>query len=195
MDVHMPGWDGYETTKRLRAIGFTRPVIAVTAAAFKEDTDHCMEAGMNDVLLKPFRKVALLDMLSKYTPYAGSSVASENSDYGGSMHVEFEEDKGGGSSHSPGSFTRSLTASRETTPATSTRRLNRLKVDALRHIRVAENKDHGGEGCSADSPHVKEPAFVANDGEVHMDTDDLFVKGESFTVQPSAGNPEEEPGC
>ncbi|MBN2037353.1 MAG: response regulator [Chitinispirillaceae bacterium] len=58
MDVQMPGMDGYQVThairsgkagERNRAI----PIIAQTASALKGDRERCLEAGMNDYIVKP----------------------------------------------------------------------------------------------------------------------------------------------
>ena len=52
MDVHMPVMDGYEATRAIRAGAHVSarqiPIIAMTANAFKEDVDCCIECGMND---------------------------------------------------------------------------------------------------------------------------------------------------
>ena len=57
MDVQMPGLDGIETTKRIRAGAAGRPdpvwIIAVTANAMEGDRDICIVAGMNDYVTKP----------------------------------------------------------------------------------------------------------------------------------------------
>ncbi len=56
MDVQMPGIDGFETTRRLRADPRLAdlPVLAITAHAREEDRVRCLEAGMNDHIAKPF---------------------------------------------------------------------------------------------------------------------------------------------
>jgi signal transduction histidine kinase/CheY-like chemotaxis protein/HPt (histidine-containing phosphotransfer) domain-containing protein len=58
-DIHMPHMDGYELTRRLRAIeaeqhSHTRtPVVAVTANAMKGEEERCLAAGMDAYLVKP----------------------------------------------------------------------------------------------------------------------------------------------
>jgi PAS domain S-box-containing protein len=59
MDVRLPGQDGLEVTRQLRASTNWAtcadvPVIAVTAQAFPADREKCFAAGMNDFLAKPF---------------------------------------------------------------------------------------------------------------------------------------------
>ena len=43
--MRMPVLDGYETARRLRAEGFTVPIIALTAAAFEQEVQNCYGAG------------------------------------------------------------------------------------------------------------------------------------------------------
>ena len=69
MDVRMPIMDGYETTAAIR--GLERedadiPIIAMTADAFSEDIQKCLECGMNDHLAKPIDIQAVAYKLKKY---------------------------------------------------------------------------------------------------------------------------------
>ncbi|MCI8867313.1 MAG: response regulator [Anaerotignum sp.] len=69
MDVRMPVMDGYETTRAIR--GLERkdagiPIIAMTADAFLEDIQRCLECGMNDHLAKPIDVQAVVRKLKKY---------------------------------------------------------------------------------------------------------------------------------
>jgi len=63
MDIFMPRMDGYEATRHLREQGFSKPIIAVTASALKGEREKCVEAGMNDILIKPFKRKDLETML------------------------------------------------------------------------------------------------------------------------------------
>ena len=55
MDVQLPGMDGYEVTRRLKAQGGTKgiPIIAVTSFAMKGEEDRAREAGCDAYLSKP----------------------------------------------------------------------------------------------------------------------------------------------
>jgi PAS domain S-box-containing protein len=65
MDVRMPGMDGLEAIRRLRADESLRhiPIIAVSASTFDEDRRLALAAGANDFLGKPFREHVLLEKL------------------------------------------------------------------------------------------------------------------------------------
>jgi PAS domain S-box-containing protein len=70
MDVQMPEMDGYEATRRIRAIGIpeakTVPIVAMTANVFREDVEKCLAVGMNDHVGKPLNFDEVLQRLRKY---------------------------------------------------------------------------------------------------------------------------------
>jgi CheY-like chemotaxis protein len=62
MDIRMPILDGLGATSRLRAAGFWRPIVALTASAASDQRAACLAAGCNDHLTKP---IAPDDLVSK----------------------------------------------------------------------------------------------------------------------------------
>ncbi|MFH5926685.1 hybrid sensor histidine kinase/response regulator [Roseomonas xinghualingensis] len=72
MDLAMPGMDGLEATRRLRALlpedGGRVPVVALTAGVFDSDNAACRDAGMTGYLAKPVTMEALNGELARITP-------------------------------------------------------------------------------------------------------------------------------
>lgn len=68
MDLHMPEMSGYDVTKSLRAQYSPEalPIVALTAAAFEEDREHCQSVGMNDFVTKPVSAERLRATLMKW---------------------------------------------------------------------------------------------------------------------------------
>ncbi|KIW69794.1 hypothetical protein PV04_02126 [Phialophora macrospora] len=66
MDVQMPNLDGIQSTRLIREMGFTSPIVALTAFAEKSNEDECMASGMDYFLAKPIRRPALKQVLKKY---------------------------------------------------------------------------------------------------------------------------------
>ena len=70
MDIQMPGLDGMEATKMIRAINTPKaasiPIIAMTANVFKEDIEQCLDAGMNGHLGKPINIDDVMEILSQH---------------------------------------------------------------------------------------------------------------------------------
>ena len=70
MDIQMPEMDGYEATRKIRALEVPAaksiPIVAMTANVFTEDIKKCLEAGMNDHLGKPLDTEELMGKLRRY---------------------------------------------------------------------------------------------------------------------------------
>lgn len=88
MDVMLPGIDGFEVTRRIRAFreergsdgseGLRLPILAVTAHGAKEDFDECLAAGMDDRLTKPFTLDQLIAQLQRWLPQAFQPTSGES---------------------------------------------------------------------------------------------------------------------
>ena len=83
MDVNMPVMNGFEATRRIRnyelgitnkaqtddsSSSFVIPIIAMTANAMQGDRELCLEAGMNDYIIKPVSPQVLAEVLDKWLP-------------------------------------------------------------------------------------------------------------------------------
>jgi CheY-like chemotaxis protein len=72
MDVHMPEMDGYQATRRIRALDTPRaksvPIIAMTANVFRQDIEKCLDAGMNGHIGKPISFEEVLAKLRSWLP-------------------------------------------------------------------------------------------------------------------------------
>lgn len=98
MDCQMPGVDGWEVTRRLRAgavgeVNRNVPVVAFTASAMTEEVTRCGEAGMVDVLPKPFKQAALLRTLQRWLPADAGDPKQDEADVEGVL-AEIARDLG-----------------------------------------------------------------------------------------------------
>ncbi|HYH18438.1 MAG TPA: PAS domain S-box protein [Azospirillum sp.] len=78
MDMQMPGMDGLEATRRIRALPGERgrvPVIALTANALAGDAERCRAAGMDDHVAKPIVPEALAAALARQCGGSGDATA------------------------------------------------------------------------------------------------------------------------
>jgi Amt family ammonium transporter len=89
MDCQMPEMDGFEATRRIRALeaqgslphsatGARLPIIALTANAVKGDRERCLEAGMDDHVSKPINPKVLVKKIEAAfsTPHSSTTTAT-----------------------------------------------------------------------------------------------------------------------
>jgi two-component system, sensor histidine kinase len=75
MDMQMPVMDGYTAAQKLRELGMTVPIIALTAHALAEDKQKCLRAGCSGYLSKPVKSEDLLQGIADALASAASPVA------------------------------------------------------------------------------------------------------------------------
>ena len=70
MDIQLPGFDGYEATRRIKATPALRqiPIIVVTSYALSGDDVKAFEAGCDAYFAKPYDPIALLAKIREYLP-------------------------------------------------------------------------------------------------------------------------------
>jgi CheY-like chemotaxis protein len=75
LDCQMPVMDGLEATRQIRLLDEAlrhTPIIALTANALSDQKQRCLEVGMDDFLLKPFRPTDLFEKLDQWTEHSST---------------------------------------------------------------------------------------------------------------------------
>ena len=67
MDIQMPEMDGLTAAIKLRQIGYSTPMIAMTAYAIEGDREKCLAAGFTDYISKPIKRDSLIQLIWEYT--------------------------------------------------------------------------------------------------------------------------------
>jgi signal transduction histidine kinase/HPt (histidine-containing phosphotransfer) domain-containing protein len=89
-DLHMPGMDGYELTRRLRTAeadsdGVRTPVVAVTANAMRGEEERCLAAGMDAYLAKPVAIDRLCATLERWLPIGDGAITARSAGAGAAI--------------------------------------------------------------------------------------------------------------
>jgi CheY-like chemotaxis protein len=76
MDIQMPEMNGYESTKAIRMIEAHKetPIIALTAGNVLGEREKCLNAGMNDFVVKPINEQSIVSLFSNWVVKAEHSV-------------------------------------------------------------------------------------------------------------------------
>jgi two-component system, sensor histidine kinase and response regulator len=79
MDMQMPKMGGVDATRLIRksANGKRVPIVAMTANVSSRDMEHCMDAGMNDFISKPFDHEAFLGVVLKWLRHGAAQPADD----------------------------------------------------------------------------------------------------------------------
>lgn len=93
MDIQMPEMNGYEATRQIRAIQADRqiPIIALTAGNVKSEREKCLEAGMDDFVVKPVVEETIIAVFHKWLHFFDSPAASvPGSDFPVDLPLHFD---------------------------------------------------------------------------------------------------------
>jgi len=93
MDIHMPGLDGYATTKRIRALE-TKPapvIIALTANAMPAEKTRVYASGMNDIMIKPISEQLMNAVIQRWLGSASKTTANHPQETGDTIVFSMEE--------------------------------------------------------------------------------------------------------
>jgi osomolarity two-component system, sensor histidine kinase SLN1 len=66
MDIQMPNLDGLQSTRLIRELGYSAPIVALSAFAEESNIKDCIDSGMDMFLSKPIRRPALKQVLQKF---------------------------------------------------------------------------------------------------------------------------------
>jgi osomolarity two-component system sensor histidine kinase SLN1 len=76
MDIQMPNLDGLQSTRLIRQMGYSAPIVALTAFSEESNVKECLASGMDMFLSKPIRRPALKQVLQRFATIPEENEAS-----------------------------------------------------------------------------------------------------------------------
>ena len=73
MDLEMPIIDGYDATRRIRASGYSGPILGCSAHSSDDHLLDCIKMGCNDCICKPIEWVQLAHLIHRFVPGRSAS--------------------------------------------------------------------------------------------------------------------------
>lgn len=82
----MPNVDGLQSTRLIREMGFSAPIVALSAFAEESNVKECIDSGMDFFLPKPIRRPALKQVLKRYCATIPEAAEEADKDAGTSKN-------------------------------------------------------------------------------------------------------------
>jgi len=64
-DIQMPEMDGYETAQQIRSLGYSGPILALSASAMQSDRDKALAAGCDEHISKPIHRTSFIELIAR----------------------------------------------------------------------------------------------------------------------------------
>ncbi|KAG9234879.1 histidine kinase-group VI protein [Amylocarpus encephaloides] len=118
MDIQMPNLDGLQSTKLIRQMGYSAPIVALTAFSEESNVKECYDSGMDHFLSKPIRRPALKQVLKQFATIPEEAETSSGKSTP-SEHDASSRELGTSASSPPSATEATTTTAIDTAPPTA----------------------------------------------------------------------------